>query len=83
MLYDDAMINRHYHFSLIICCCLVLAACARPARKFDVLDLYDLPQANPISARYPVAVDNDSYYSQPGGYKGCAEINDAPSCGGG
>lgn len=35
-------------------------------------------------------IDNDSYYSQPGsyipsggGYTGCRQINDAPSCGGG
>ena len=53
-----------------------LAACAPPAKKADVMDMYELPRST-------VPVDNDSYYTQPAVYKGCLVINDAPSCGGG
>lgn len=61
--------------------CLLLSSCAPANRKSDVLDIYELP-TNGRGGNAP-AVDNDSYYTQPGAYKGCAVINDAPSCGGG
>jgi len=62
--------------------CAVLTACASPSKKADILDLYELPRTSTTSP-HPYATDNDSYYVQPTGYKGCTMINDAPSCGGG
>ena len=64
----------------VLCACVFLAACGQSTRKRDVMDMYDLPRGQQA---LPQARDNDSYYSQPTVYKGCAVINDAPSCGGG
>jgi hypothetical protein len=60
--------------------CLAVVACATPTKKADILDLYELPRT--VHGQ-PIGGDNDSYYTQPMTYKGCAVINDAPSCGGG
>ena len=72
------------HMNLISLACVVLTACGGVGKKPDILDVYEQPRA--IQPR-PIAIDNDSYYSQPGSYqpsyKGCTNINDAPSCGGG
>lgn len=57
----------------------MLAACAPAAKKSDVIDLYQ----QPAGAVRPLPSDNDSYYTQPTGLKGCTTINDLPSCGGG
>ncbi len=62
---------------ILVPLCVVLSACAIPNQGSKV-DLYALPQA---TSHMPL--DNDSYYIQPSGYKGCQQINDAPSCGGG
>jgi hypothetical protein len=71
-------------FLVPVCLCVVLTACgAAPSRKSDVLDIYELPRAGQGTTIYTAPVDNDSYYVQPQGYKGCAQIGDAPSCGGG
>lgn len=71
-------------FLLPVCVCMLVAACgASPSRKADVLDIYELPRAGQGTTIYTAPVDNDSYYVQPQGYKGCAQIGDAPSCGGG
>jgi hypothetical protein len=62
----------------------VLTACGGIGKKPDVFDAYG---QSGTPASHPVIIDNDSYYSQPGSYqpsyKGCTNINDAPSCGGG
>jgi hypothetical protein len=61
-----------------LCAYTLLGACATVAKKPNIMDLYELP-----TAAQPSSGDNDSYYVQPSSYKGCAVINDAPSCGGG
>lgn len=58
-----------------------MAACTPQPKTPNALNLYELPGA--VRSTRPLPVDNDSYYSQPTGYKGCATINEAPSCGGG
>lgn len=62
---------------------IVLAACAPAAKKSDVIDLYQQPTRAATGNVRPVPSDNDSYYTQPTGIKGCTTINDLPSCGGG
>lgn len=68
--------------SLCIAICLMLTACMQSggSKRSDILNMYELPRAHPGVA---MPVDNDSYYTQPTVYKGCTQINDAPSCGGG
>lgn len=62
----------------------LLAACVNPsAKRTDVLDIYEMPRATQGRTIYVAPTDNDSYYTQPGGYVGCGQIGDAPSCGGG
>jgi hypothetical protein len=70
------------HPTWILLLCVGVAACASPQKKFDVMDMYNVPHAAPATAP-AVTVDYDNYYTQPTGYRGCAVINDAPSCGGG
>ena len=64
----------------LVAVCVVLAACAGGSRASSVNDLYSIPSP---SAGQPSPLDNDSYYLAPAVYKGCATINEAPSCGGG
>ncbi len=68
------------HSTCVLLLCAGVAACGGAPKKSNVMDMYDVP--NPASG-HPVNVDYDSYYTQPTTYKGCAVINDAPSCGGG
>lgn len=77
------MFPKQQILSLSLCVCVLLGACAQPAKKTDVLDLYELPRVGQPAVARPMVIDNDSYYMQPTGYKGCTQINDAPSCGGG
>ena len=70
-----------FHTIQMVLTCLLLAACAPKAKTPDILNLYELPRAG--QGARPLPVDNDSYYRQPTGYKGCATIADAPSCSGG
>ncbi len=74
---------RSHPLCLLLCFCVLLSACAAPAKRQNVLDLYELPHVPAAAAARPTAVDNDSYYSPPAVYQGCMMINDAPSCGGG
>jgi hypothetical protein len=68
-----------------VLCCIALSACGGAReRRPDVLDVYELPRAGQGRVIYTAPpVDNDAYYTQPGGYQGCAQIGDAPSCAGG
>lgn len=76
--------SAQQRFLLSACVCLLVAGCgASPSKRSDVLDIYELPRAGQGATIYTAPVDNDSYYVQPQGYKGCAQVNDAPSCGGG
>ena len=75
--------NRFKQSHLLGLACMVLAACGAGTKKADILDIYELPRANQSMHGHPMPVDNDSYYTQPGGYQVCSGINDAPSCGGG
>ncbi len=72
----------HCSFLTVLICTLT-TACGAPSKKADVLDIYELPRAGAGPTIYTTPVDNDSYYTQPRGYQGCAQVNDAPSCGGG
>lgn len=46
------------------------------AKSKTVDDMYAIPAMG-------TGHDNDAYYTAPIMYKGCAQIGDAPSCGGG
>lgn len=82
--YSAGMAHTRYHFSLCLALCVMLSACVQTgAKKADVMDMYELPRAGHGTTIYVAPVDNDSYYVQPTGYKGCAQISDAPSCAGG
>ena len=62
---------------VFLCLPLLIFGCGGPAQpKNAISQIYELP----TQSQRP---DNDSYYQQPAIYKGCAVINDAPSCGGG
>lgn len=67
----------------LLCLCLGVTACSRGAKKDDVLNIYELPRGGVGPTIYTTPVDNDNYYVQPRGYSGCAQVSDAPSCGGG
>jgi len=60
----------------------MLVGCGDRPKKHDIMDMYELPRAK-VGGAHSYGADNDSYYIQPTGYKGCTMINDAPSCGGG
>ena len=78
-----AMLTARHSLTLGLFLCVLLTACAPAAKKSNVLDLYELPRAGQGTTIYITPVDNDNYYVQPMGYKGCAQIGDSPSCGGG
>jgi hypothetical protein len=63
--------------------CVALVGCGDPPKKHDIMDMYELPRVSTTGSAPRYGVDNDSYYVQPTGYKGCNTISDAPSCGGG
>ncbi len=82
--YSARMAHTRYHLSLYLALCFVLTACVQTAaKKADVMDMYELPRAGQGQTIYVAPMDNDSYYVQPKGYQGCAQISDAPSCAGG
>lgn len=84
MLWRLPMIDNRYTMWPLLCACVFVTACGSPApKKSDILDIYDLPRGAQGKTIYVMPVDNDMYYTQPGGYSGCAQIGDAPSCGGG
>ncbi len=72
-----------HSLALLMCLSFGVAACTSSAKKPDIMDIYELPRAGTGTTFYTVPVDNDSYYVQPRGYSGCAQVGDAPSCGGG
>lgn len=75
--------QQHILLTLPVCVCILVTACGTPSKRADVLDIYELPRAGTGATIYTAPVDNDSYYVQPQGYGGCAQIGDNPSCGGG
>jgi uncharacterized lipoprotein YmbA len=68
------MVKHSYSALMAASVCILLAACGGSSSSHS--NLYDLPSGQ----THP---DYDSYYTQPTNFKGCALINDAPSCGGG
>ncbi|MFZ4542272.1 MAG: hypothetical protein ACOYNL_10870 [Rickettsiales bacterium] len=69
------MHRKEYRHILTVLLCAALTACGTIGQsKSNISNMYDLPSTYQ---------DNDAYYRQPTTYKGCAVINDAPSCGGG
>ena len=61
--------------SLVTGIAVSLIACSALQSQKNAYDLYELrPTGGPVY--------NDSYYTPPVTYKGCATINESPSCGG-
>ena len=77
------MFNSRHALPVSLCLCVLLGACVKSSKQSDPVNLYAFPPTQAQPYAHPVVIDNDSYYSSPMMYKGCASISEAPSCGGG